>query len=340
MQFGTEETAINLRQLRYFTRIVEAGSITRAAEQLFVAQPALGMQIKQLEEDLGVELLQRHSRGASATRAGHVLYERACEILRLVEDTERQVAAAGRFATQSIVLGLTNGFVNLAGRDLMLQARQTLPGVKLEIVEERSLVLMDALERHEIDVALAYEVHERPSLMRVPLLEEEMLFVTKGAGTRNGQPDTPIEFSELVQQELVLPRQRDGVRQQLLATAKRMALELRIVEDVSSIAMMKEMVAQGDAASVMPYGNAVDDIEQGRLCGRRIVNPTVKRTLYLVRSLARAAFEHEEAVLALLSSSVSQVVQRLGPLAVRLEPLEHPLAQTLAELRGKRHSSA
>ncbi|WP_051244179.1 LysR family transcriptional regulator [Azohydromonas australica] len=338
MESGIKESAINLRQLRYFTRIVEAGSITRAAEQLFVAQPALGMQIKQLEEDLGVELLQRHSRGASATRAGQVLYERACEILRLVEEAERQVVAAGRFATQSIVLGLTNGFVNLAGRDLVLRARERLPGVKLEIVEERSLVLLDALERHEIDVALAYEVRERPSLMRVPLIEEELFFVSQGPGGSQACAEPPIEFAELVRRELVLPRQRDGVRQQVLATAKRMALELRIVEDVSSISLMKEMVARGDAASVMPYGNAVDDIENGRLRGRRIVNPTVKRTLYLVRSLTRAAFEHEEAFLTLLSQSVSQVAQRMGPLATRLDPLDRPLGQTLAELRSRGHS--
>ena len=57
------ETAINLRQLKYFARVVEAGNMTRAAEQLFVAQPALGMQIKQLEEQLGVSLLHRHTRG-------------------------------------------------------------------------------------------------------------------------------------------------------------------------------------------------------------------------------------------------------------------------------------
>src|SRR6185369_236810 len=87
---GASNQRMTLRQLRYFTRIVEAGNITRAAEQLYVAQPALGMQIRQLEESLGVELLERHSRGVSPTRAGQALYERACEILRLVHEAEQQ----------------------------------------------------------------------------------------------------------------------------------------------------------------------------------------------------------------------------------------------------------
>src|SRR4029077_13367260 len=103
---------------------------------------------------------------------------RACEVLRLLEETGRQVAAIGRHEREGIVLGLTNGFANVVGRDLVLQARRDLPAVELSVVEERSVVLVEALERHEIDIALAYEVHERPGLLRVPLLEEETLFVT------------------------------------------------------------------------------------------------------------------------------------------------------------------
>ena len=61
---------MNFRQLNYFVRVIDAGNMTRAAEQLNVAQPALGMQIKQLEEELGVALLVRHSRGIRANGCG------------------------------------------------------------------------------------------------------------------------------------------------------------------------------------------------------------------------------------------------------------------------------
>ncbi|MGE0315145.1 MAG: LysR family transcriptional regulator [Lautropia sp.] len=87
---------MNLRQLKYFVKVVEAGSMTRAAEQLFVAQPALGMQIRQLEEDVGVALLDRHSRGVTPTRAGALLLERARAILALVEQARSEVSACDR----------------------------------------------------------------------------------------------------------------------------------------------------------------------------------------------------------------------------------------------------
>ena len=81
---------MNLRQLKYFVGVVEAGNMTRAAEQLHVAQTALGMQIRQIEEDLGVALLVRHSRGVEPTKAGNLLLSRALEILRLVEETRKE----------------------------------------------------------------------------------------------------------------------------------------------------------------------------------------------------------------------------------------------------------
>jgi LysR family nitrogen assimilation transcriptional regulator len=262
-------------------------------------------------------------------------------VLRLLEETGRQLTALGRHEREGVVLGVTNGFANIVGRDLVLEARRALPGVELSLVEERSGVLLDGLERHEIDIALAYEVHERPGLLRVPLLEEETLFVAapgvyrkqskaKLRGHRAGRPgdtrlvplEPALEFAELAAYPLVMPGPRDGVRQQVLSTAKRLALELDVILDVSSVSMMKNMVARGDAAAVMPYGNVIEEIALGRIVGRRIANPPLKRTLYLVRPMRRAAFVDEGGVLDLLRSVSRQYVDRLGPLATPLAALK------------------
>src|SRR3954464_7804861 len=98
---------MNLRQLKYFVGVVQAGNINRAADQLHVAQTALGMQIRQLEEDLGVSLLVRHSRGIETTPAGKLLYDRAIQILGLVEDTRRDLAAHDVGSMESVRLGTT-----------------------------------------------------------------------------------------------------------------------------------------------------------------------------------------------------------------------------------------
>jgi hypothetical protein len=92
---------MNLRQLKYFVSVVEAGNMTRAAEQLHVAQTALGMQIRQIEEDLGVALLVRHSRGVEPTEAGSFLHGRALGDRRSGEGPNQggEEIAVGREAT-------------------------------------------------------------------------------------------------------------------------------------------------------------------------------------------------------------------------------------------------
>lgn len=326
--------------------------MTRAAEQLFVAQPALGMQIKQLEEQLGVSLLHRHPRGVSPTRTGQFLYERACEVLRLVDDTERHVMAAGRAEREGVVLGVTNGYMNLVARDLIVLARQQLPGVRLSLAEERSPVLMGALEKHEIDLALAFEVHERPGLVRVPLLEEELLFITAGDGSGATSATGAaaqaigsigsigsIGLAEVLSHELVLPGPRDGVREQVLAAAKRLALDVKVQLDVSSISTIRTIVMQGEAAAVVPYGNVRDELARGTLVARRIAHPRLCRTLYLVRSRKRAAMQHEEELVDLLGRCTQAYRQLLGPLATPFPALDGALSQALAEAWAENTSS-
>jgi len=320
--------------------------MTRAAEQLFVAQPALGMQIKQLEEQLGVSLLHRHPRGVSPTRTGQFLYERACEVLRLVDDTERHVMAAGRAEREGVVLGVTNGYMNLVARDLIVLARQQLPGVRLSLAEERSPVLMGALEKHEIDLALAFEVHERPGLVRVPLLEEELLFIKAGDGSGatgatggGAQALGSIGLAEVLSHELVLPGPRDGVREQVLAAAKRLALDVKVQLDVSSISTIRTIVMQGEAAAVVPYGNVRDELARGTLIARRIDHPRLCRTLYLVRSRKRAAMQHEEELVDLLGRCTQAYRQLLGPLATPFPALDGALSQALAEAWAESPSS-
>jgi LysR family nitrogen assimilation transcriptional regulator len=287
------------------------------------------LQIRQLEQSLGVSLLVRHSRGVSPTKAGRVLYERACEILRLVDDAERAVADAGRNERENIVLGLTNGVMSLVGRDIVMAASKELPAIQLSLVEEMSVVLMDSLEREELDLTIAYDVNERPGLLRVPLIVEELLFVTMPTDP----PVTePIEFSELVAQPLVLPSRRDVVRQQLEGTAKRLALAANVIMEVASISAMKSLVAHGNAVTIMPFGSVAEDIKSGRLAARRIVNPPLLRTLYLARSLRRAAFKHEDELLDFLGRMTQVFGDQLGVLATRLPSLDRPLSLVVAEL--------
>lgn len=322
---------INLRRLQYFVKAIELGNITKAAEALNVAQPALGLQIRQLEADLGVPLLIRHSRGVSPTGAGRQLYKRALEILELVERAREEVSLSAKAERENIVLGLTNGTSALIGANLIRKSDTALPKVHLSLVEEMSNVLVDALDRGEIDIALAYDVPDRPGLLRIPLIDEEVVFV-EAASENNDQ--RPIAFSSVLAMPLVLPNERDVIRSRIQNLADQLELPLRISYEVSSISMLKRLVADGGSVSVMPYASVLDDLEAQRLWHRRIVDPTPRRTLYLVRSSRRRRFVQEDEFLDYLQCEFRAFIGILDDLAVTLPAMDMRLSRTMSDCLG------
>jgi len=127
---------MDVRQLRYFTEIVEAKSFTRAADRVRVAQPALGLQIRKLEEELGVSLLHRHSRGVEPTEAGIVLLGHANAILKQIEQAQRDVTDLSGPPRGAVVLGITPTASALLATRLIRTCQALYPGVSLNLFDE------------------------------------------------------------------------------------------------------------------------------------------------------------------------------------------------------------
>jgi LysR family nitrogen assimilation transcriptional regulator len=308
---------MNLRQLRYFAKVVEVGNMTRAASELHVAQPALGMQIRQLEEDLGVALLIRHSRGVDATPAGAVLHRRALAILGLVEDSRREVIAAAGNESESIRLGLTPALMLVVGAEIAVMARERLPHVFLSLSEAMSHVLADTLLRGELDMVLGYDMPDTPQLERTALLEEDLVFVTLPvAGAAESIP-----FADVIEEVLILPEQGDSVRNHVTLAAHAIGAEPNIGFEVRSVPAMKSLILRGAGSGILPYAAVLSEVREGRLLARRVTAPALRRSLYLALRTGTAAPRNAVALRALVRESLHELVATLGALA-------HPLANT------------
>lgn len=313
---GAREAAINLRQLRYFAKIAEVGNITRAAEQLNVAQPALGLQIRQLEQELGTELLLRHSRGVVLTTAGRLLLDRAHRILQDVEDTKRDIRAMSGSDQEILSLGLTPSIMLQIGPDLLLDAKTFIPSVSLSLVEELSNGLILALERGEVHAAFAYGVDEpRSGIDRQALFEEELLFVRPVA--EEELPAT-ITLAEALSHDLVQAGERDMVQKLLKTAAEKFSMPLRVVYEAQSIPAMRTLVVRGAAASFMPYGTAIEALRAGELVSQRISDLPLKRTLYLIKPSNFPAFRQQDAIDRFLATVTERLLESLGSLAHRI----------------------
>lgn len=305
---------MNLRQLKYFVGVVEAGNMTRAAEQLHVAQTALGMQIRQIEEDLGVALLVRHSRGVEPTRAGNLLHARALTILKLVEETRREVSSCEREESEQIRLGITPALMLTSGPEIALTVRDKHPQIMLSLVEEMSHVLIESLSRGEVDFILCYDVPDSQRFTRTALLQDDLVLVTL-PGPDKGHP---VAFVDALEESLAMPEEGDTVRSAVTRTARDLGLELKVAYEVRSISAMKSLVARGAAAAILPFASVIQEVRAGKLDARPITTPPIRRTLFLAASTQRGPFRNEAALAGAVRTSMQSLVEALGTLA-------HPL---------------
>lgn len=308
--------ALNLRQLRYFVEAAEAGSMARAADRLRIAQPALGMQIRALEEERGVALLDRHSRGIAPTEAGRLLMQRARAILDLVEAARRDVMAPRGDADETIRLGLTPSLMHMVAPEIVLLARERAPRLVLSLAEDMSHLLADALERGDLDAALAYELPEIPGVARRGLYQEDLALVTL---PRPGQ-GTPVAFAEALAQPLVLPEARDSVRSLVEGTARELGLTPRLAYEVRSIPGIKNMILRGGVAGILPFGTVAQEVAEGRLDARPVVAPALRRTLYLAFTGPQGRLRHEAVLTEVVHAALVVLAKALGPFAHPLLP--------------------
>lgn len=305
---------MRLRQLRYFVAVVRHGSMTAAARVLHVAQPALGTQIRLLEEELGVALLERHARGVTPTEAGRRLFAHAVDILERVERARREVAAT---TDRRLSLGLTPSLVRLLGTVVLDLLERRAPRTRVHLHEAFSTVLARAVLAGVLDLALAYEVRADPLLWRRPLLEEEILLFC-APGVLPATDSLPL--AEALRLPLVLPGPGDSVRLRLEALAAESGLPVRVVQEFDSIAALKAYVAAGHAVTFMPRGACLREIEAGTLVAVRVGPPRPSRRLFAVTPAGHRPPLPEEALDAFLADVTAALLASLGDLA---RPLGH-----------------
>jgi DNA-binding transcriptional LysR family regulator len=166
---------MELRQLQYFVAVAEERHFGRAAQRLRMSQPPLSIQIKGLEAELGVRLLNRSTRRVTLTDAGSMFLERARRILGAVEEARD----AARGAEQGIRGRLDVGFISSAALSLLPPSirlfRERFGGVELELKELTSAQQVDALYNDEIKVGLVRLPMRAPGIRFEPVLEERLV---------------------------------------------------------------------------------------------------------------------------------------------------------------------
>jgi LysR family nitrogen assimilation transcriptional regulator len=271
---------VELRALSYFVEIADEGSITRAAEKLGVAQPALTRHVKQLESELGVRLLTRLPRGVRLTGAGRDLLEHARKVVQEVARARDRVRAATRAPRGRVAMGTSPTLAPLLLPRCVARARQECPAVALKAIEGFSPQLHDALLTGRLDLAVMTNPPRSPALALTPLISEPMMVVSPPVvrGTRSA-----YSIAELSRTPLVLSAGLRAVVEEQLA---RFGAGLRVEAEVDSIEAIRRLLLSGFGVSVMPVSTFHAEIAQRRLAAFPVENANLHRILVLARPAA------------------------------------------------------
>ena len=145
---------MQFRQLRYFVKIVDAGSFSRAASVVHVAQPALSQQIAELEERFGIMLLQRSARGVRPTAAGEILYKEASAILHQLDQLPSAIRTSSGEPEGTVSLGLISSLAPKLVGGILKECRTGLPKVTIRMSDADSHGLESRIAAGSVDIAL------------------------------------------------------------------------------------------------------------------------------------------------------------------------------------------
>ncbi|MCZ2495698.1 LysR family transcriptional regulator [Xylophilus sp. Kf1] len=260
---------MELRQLLYFVKAVELGSISRAAVELGVVQSALSQQLSRLEGELATRLLQRSARGVLPTDAGAAFFREAQLTLRHAEQAQRAARSARLTGTVSVGLAPTTAAV--LAMPLMLAMRDRYPDVRLHMVESLSGHLATMLNARQLDLAILFSTQTGRRWSVMPLLEEKLLLMRarRFMPPQAARQHRPVSLRALAEHPLIMPTGSHGLRATIDAAAQRARVSLQLVAEIDSLAMLMDAVDAGLGATVQPgaaVGRYPDAPERFHLC--------------------------------------------------------------------------
>jgi LysR family transcriptional regulator, nitrogen assimilation regulatory protein len=294
---------MDLRQLRYFVGIVQAGSLSRAADQLHVAQSAVSHHLNSLESELDRQLLTRSPKGIILTEAGTVLYRHAEAILRHVESAKQDAVSALNVPSGRGSIGFPAVLAPILSYELFTRVRTEYPEILLNLSDANSGLLRERLVNGRLDIAVLYADQRERGLAVEPLLLEELFYIT-------ADPDTsPITLADAAQRPLLLPGPGSISRHVAEEAFKKHGQTVTSIGEINTLSALRRAIASGIGNSILSWAALYDGDRIIALNYRRFADVELARPVALCFSEVGQRSPAIEAVARTLKSLVRELVE-------------------------------
>lgn len=316
-------TPVDLRQLRYFVGIVQAGSLSRAAGLLHVAQSALSHHLASLESELQTELVIRGPKGIALTEAGSVLYRNAEAILRQLESAKQAAKNAANLPSGRVSIGFPTVLAPLLSYELFKRVRALYPQILLYVSDANSGILQERLLNGRLDIAVLYTDQRERGIAVEPLALEELFYVT-------ADPDTsPILIADVGQRPLLMPGPGSVCRRVAEEAFKKHGLTVMSIGEISTLSVLHSAIASGIGNAIISWAAASNSDQRKALNCRRVADANLIRPVAVCSTELGQRDPAVEAVAETLKSLVRELIESGTWQGVSLiaaaEEISHPL---------------
>jgi DNA-binding transcriptional LysR family regulator len=238
-----------LAHLESFVEVARTGSVSRAAEALFVTQPALTARLKSLESDLGVELFVRSARGMKLTDAGRAFLPYAQRTLRLVTEGRQAISDLREGATGELVIGAAPAVSTYLLPAILKSFRRAYPNVRLGVKTGHTEEVLEMVLRQDVHIGLGRPVRH-PEVELIPVFEDEMLLVVSRRHPFASR--TKVRMDELASERLILFDRTSSYHELTSALFREAGVVPVSVMELDNVEAAKKMVQEGLGVALLP----------------------------------------------------------------------------------------
>jgi LysR family transcriptional regulator, transcription activator of glutamate synthase operon len=267
---------MDIRQLRYFEAVARHRHFTRAADELHVAQSALSHQIRQLERELGVELLQRTTRSVQLTDAGELVTSRARTLISELDALRGEIDELRGLVRGHVTVGahLFGGQLDIPA--VLYRFTAAHPGIEIGLREGTAQRMTEMLEDGSLDVSFALEAETPVDVERVELSSEELAVAMSPRHALGG--DGPLAIEQLEGHRLIAFQRGSSTRQVVDGALSAAHIEPPIALEANDFALVRGLVARGVGLAILP--RSFLELPGPRIAFRPLT-PTLRMTVAL-----------------------------------------------------------
>ena len=269
---------VDFKKLRYFVAVYEERSFSRAAAREHIAQPALSVHVRMLEDEFDVRLFERTPQGIIPTAAGHHLYKLGKDLLQGLKSAQQQMKDLGGNLSGQIRVGVMPSICWGALASILTRFAERHPAVRIRIVEAFSATLAEKAASGELDIAICNRPPAHIRLSQRLLFRDRLVLVS---GQRRGLEQwRPYGLAELRDLKLVLPSPANSLRQTIDEVFKGRTLDVTQVIEIDGLSATLRLVETGEWSTLLPSCALVNEISSHKISINPLTDIEIHSEIY------------------------------------------------------------